>query len=166
MTAKARPRWKESHWVRNASIAVIAVFVGLAVIGVLQNRPTDFVPPPGQATPASSDEVLPTDTPVPTSGAEVLLTMSGTSGARSEPFPASGESVDVAYDYACTEFAGFAINFYGTASSPLLPDILVQSESGATDSAISTENLNGAAGPFRVEVVSDCTWSLKVLGAH
>ena len=38
------------------------------------------------------------------------------------------------------------------------------SEFGATDSGTTNESLNGAPGPFHLEVDSDCTWSIKVLG--
>jgi len=36
---------------------------------------------------------------------------------------------------------------------------------GATGGATVTESLNGATGPFHLDVVTECDWSFKVLGA-
>ena len=97
----------------------------------------------------------------PSRRATTLLTFKGTGPMTSDPFNSSGESVDVTYEYTCSEDASFTLNFYGTYDSPLLPDVLV-SEFGASGSGTATESLNGTTGPFTVEVDSPCDWSIEV----
>ena len=99
----------------------------------------------------------------PPAGGTALLTFEGSGPMTSEPFGASGEVVDLTYEYACTEAASFTLNYYGTYDSPLLPDVLV-SEFGERGSGTATESLNGMTGPCTVEVDSPCDWLIEVLG--
>lgn len=169
MTAQVTPprkpaHRKPSHGVRNASIGVIAVFVVLAALGsAASHRTNDAGPtvPPGLASSDAGPDASDAGSPAP--AATTLLSIEGTGFKTSEPFQASGDSVDVTYDYTCTAENSFTLNFYGTSSSPLLPEILA-SEFGTSGSSTTTENLNGAAGPFTVEVDSQCEWSVEVAG--
>ena len=158
---------KPSHRGRNAWIGVIGVFVILAAVGSATSRPlsvTGPTPPPG----ASEDAGVPDDTDNPdalptTPPGAALLTLKGTGPQTSDPFTASGASVGVSYDYTCPTEDSFTLNFYGTNSSPLLPDELA-SDYGATGTNAVTEQLNGQTGPFTVEVDTACTWSIEVMG--
>lgn len=158
------PPRKASHGTRNVTLAVVAVFVLLAAIGSA-NRPTTFVAatvPPGasDAGPVDPDA---TDEPTPTAGEAALISFEGSGPLTSDPFGASGNIVDVSYDYTCATEDTFTVNFYGTYDSPLLPDVLV-SEFGASGSGTASEALNGTTGPFTVEVDSPCDWSVEVTG--
>ena len=160
---------KPSHWARNASIGVIGVFVLLAALGSAANRQsivTGATAPPDQASSevGASDDADASDASTPTPAGTALLSMKGIGPMTSDPFHASGDSVDVTYEYTCPTADSFTLNFYGTASSPLLPDILA-SEFETSGSATTTENLNGTTGPFTVEVDSPCTWTVEVVGA-
>ncbi len=163
MTARMTPPRKPSHWFRNAWIGVVVVMVLLAALGSAASRQASSAGPGTPANPASSDTESPADTGSPAPAATTLLSIKGTGYMTSEPFQASGDSVDVAYDYTCTGEGSFALNFYGTNVSPLLPDALV-GEFGSNGSSTLTETLNGATGPFHVEVDSVCAWSVEVIG--
>jgi hypothetical protein len=93
-----------------------------------------------------------------------LLSIKATGPVVSGDFTASGDSVDVKYDYTCGPNDSFSADFYGAQQSPLLPDNLVSDDPGQSDSSITTEALNGTTGPFHIEVTSTCTWSLSVIG--
>jgi hypothetical protein len=170
MAAQVTPPRRESHWVRNASIGVIAVFVLLGAIGSWQNRQMDYAAPPvpsagpGATGPAASDAGFPDMSPSPPPSGTTLLSIKGTGPTVSLDFTASGDSVDVNYDYTCGPNDSFSADFYGTQPSPLLPDNLVSDDPGQSDSSITTEPLNGMPGPFHIEVDSTCTWSLSVIG--
>lgn len=161
MTAPVTPPWKPSHFARNAWIGLITVMVVLAVVGSITSRPANdtaaATPPPGAASEEPSEE--PTPTPV----GQTLLSLKGTGMQTSDTFGSSGEAVDVTYDYTCAEPGSFEIDFYGTNSSQLLPDIVVN-DFAAQGSDTVTENLNGAAGPFHIEVVTGCDWTIEVVG--
>lgn len=173
MTAEARPprraaRKGQSHWSRNIWIAIIGVFILLAALGSAMNRQSliaEQTPPPG----AAASDAIPAE---PGTGEEsppaapggTLVSVQGSGTMTSDPFGASGETVDVMYEYTCSEAASFTLNFYGTYDSPLLPDVLV-SEFGEGASGTATESLNGTTGPFTVEVDTACDWSVEVLGA-
>jgi hypothetical protein len=93
----------------------------------------------------------------------MLFAFEGSGAMTSEPFGASGETVDLTYEYTCDEAASFTLNYYGTYDSPLLPDVLV-SEFGESGSGTASESLGGMTGPFTVEVDSVCDWSIEVFG--
>jgi hypothetical protein len=162
------PRKGPSHWARNVWIAIIGVFVLLAALGSAVNRQSllaEQTPPPGavasDAVPGEpgEDEESPSVTP----GGE-LVSLQGSGAMTSDPFGASGETVDVTYEYTCTDAASFTLNFYGTYDSPLLPDVLA-SEFAESGAGTATESLGGMPGPFTVEVDTPCDWSVEVLGA-
>jgi hypothetical protein len=165
VTPPRRPPRKPSHGTRNATIGVVAVFVILAALGSAASHRTDTtgptVPPDLASSDAGPDA---SEAGSPTPAGTTLLSITGTGPMTSEPFAASGNSVDVTYDYKCPAEDSFTINFYGTSSSPLLPEVLA-SEFGTSGSSTVTENLNGAPGPFTVEVDSPCTWTVEVVGA-
>jgi hypothetical protein len=160
---------KPSHRSRNASIAVIGVFVLLAVLGSATSRPTGntgpTVPPDVAASDAAASDAGPDSSDEGTSAppGESLLSFKGTGPLTSDPFQSSGDSVEVTYEYSCPTEDSFTINFYGTNSSPLLPDVIA-SDFGTTGTNTTTEALNRATGPFTVEVDSPCEWSVEVTG--
>jgi hypothetical protein len=161
------PTWKPSHKVRNATIGVIGVFVILAAIGSATYRPTDFAGPTVPPDAGASEEVPPdpdaTELITPAPSLTTLFTFEGSGLVTSDPFQASGDTVDVNYEYTCDPEGSFTISFYGTLEGGLLPDVLV-SEFGATGSGTASESLNEAPGPFTVEVDSLCDWSVEVAG--
>ena len=172
MTAEAgpprrAPRKGQSHWSRNIWIGIIGVFVLLAALGSAMNRQSlvaeQTLPPDVAASDAIPAEPGAGEESAPPAGGTALLTFEGSGPMTSEPFGASGEVVDLTYEYACTEAASFTLNYYGTYDSPLLPDVLV-SEFGERGSGTATESLNGMTGPFTVEVDSPCDWLIEVLG--
>jgi hypothetical protein len=165
VAAPKTPQWKSSHWLRNASIGVMVGMVVLAVLGYAARPPTNSAgsePPP---VPTASDDgsAFESPSPSPTPVGQTLLSIKGTGPATSDPFAASGDAVDVTYDFTCTAEDSFTVNFYGAGASPILPDVLV-SDFGTQGSGTTTENLNGATGPFTVEVDTQCSWSVTVLG--
>ena len=171
MTTPPIPPSKPSHWVRNASIGVIGVMVVLAVLGSAQNRQSGNVTPGAPASPAatdagsSADTDLPDESPSPLPSGSTLLSIKGTGPQTSDDFQASGDSVDITYDYKCGPDGTFSLDFYGANESPLLPDNMVTSDPGDTNTSTTTENLNGQAGPFHVDIISTCSWSVEVIGA-
>ena len=98
-----------------------------------------------------------------TVGGATLLSLNGTGDQSSAPFNASGTSVNVTYSFTCSEAGSFTLNFYGANASPALPDVL-DDEFGTSGGATVSEALNGKTGPFHVEVVTTCAWSVKVEG--
>jgi hypothetical protein len=173
MNAEPRPprragRKSQSHWGRNTWIGIIGVFVLLAVLGSAVNRQSllaEQTPPPG----AAASDAVPTEpgdaeesASVPPGG--TLLALEGSGPLTTDPFSATGESVDVTYEYTCPEAASFTLNFYGTYDSPLLPDVLA-SEFAESGAGTATESLGGMPGPFTVELDTTCDWSIEVLGA-
>jgi hypothetical protein len=163
VTAPTTPQWKPSHWLRNASIGVVVGMVALAVLGFAARPPTDTAAPGTPPVPAASDDGPALESPSPSPVGQTLLSSKGTGLATSDPFAASGDAVDVTYDFTCTAEDSFTINFYGAGASPILPDVLV-SDFGTQGSGTTTEYLNGATGPFTIEVDTPCTWSITVLG--
>jgi hypothetical protein len=111
--------------------------------------------PTATATPAS------TDTPVPTP--KVLLTFEGSGIKSSEPFAASGDSVDLAYTFDCSAFGSsgnFAVTFYD--QNGLAADSVKElAKSGKDTSIVYIAN---TAPPYHVEVNSPCTWTITVTG--
>lgn len=173
MNAETRPprrptRKGPSHLGRNIWIGIIGVFVLLAVLGSAVNRQSllaDQTPPPeagaSGAVPSEPGEAEESPSTAP---GGTLVALEGSGPLTSEPFSASGESVDVTYEYRCSEAASFTLNFYGTYDSPLLPDVLA-SEFAESGSGTATESLGGMPGPFTVELDTTCDWSIEVLGA-
>jgi hypothetical protein len=98
-----------------------------------------------------------------TPAGSTLIAMSGTGPKTSGEFHSTGSSVNVSYEYTCSPAGNFTVNFYGTNGSPVLADVIVD-ELGTTGAATVVENLNGTTGPFTVEVVSECTWTVNVSG--
>ncbi|MEX1173325.1 MAG: hypothetical protein WEG56_12025 [Chloroflexota bacterium] len=172
MTADKRPpsraaRMGQSHWSRNIWIAVIGVFVLLAALGSAMNRQSLVAEQTAPPEVGASD-AIPTDPGTgeespPAATGSTLIAIEGSGAMTSEPFVASGESVELTYEYACAEAASFTLNFYGTYDSPLLPDVLV-SEFGESGAGTATESLGGTTGPFTVEVDTVCDWSIEVVG--
>jgi hypothetical protein len=171
MTAQVTPPRRESHWLRNASIGVIVVMVVLAVLGSAANRQDGSATPGVPVGPVatggdagSTPAGFPDESPSPPPSGQTLLSINGSAPVVSADFTASGDSVDVKYDYTCGPNDSFSADFYGAQQSPLLPDNLVSDDLGQSDSSITTENLNGMPGPFHIEVDSSCTWSVSVIG--
>ncbi len=165
MTAPMTPQWKSSHGLRNASIGVVVVMVVLAVLGFAAKPPTNSAASETPPVPAESDDGSAFESPSPSASpvGQTLLSTEGTGPATSDPFGASGDAVDVTYEYTCNPADSFTINFYGAGPSPIMPDVLV-SEFEAQGSGTVTEILNGSSGPFTVEVDTPCAWSVTVLG--
>jgi hypothetical protein len=141
------------------------VLVLLAAIGSATSRKdliTGPTPPPGAA--ATDDTgVEPSESASPTPGGTTLLSIKGTGPLTSEPFNASGTSVNVAYTYRCPTEDSFTLNYYGAGVSPVLPDVLA-SDFGANGSDTVNEPLNANTGPFTVEIDSACDWTVEVTG--
>ncbi len=109
--------------------------------------PTAILPP--EATPASP---------------ETLLKHTGSGVWTSRPFSASGDSVDMAYAYDCTNFgqAGvFSAMLYGQDG---LVALLANEEGTTSPGKTTTAYLNGATGPFHIEINSECAWSVAIIG--
>jgi hypothetical protein len=120
-----------------------------------------------RATPTPSDSTeAPTIEPSATPGDTSLLKMSGKGDKKSENFSASGDSVDVKFDYKCSPDGSFTINFFGAGVSPELPDVITD-EFGTTRSDTVNEPLNATTGPFHIEVTTPptCEWNITVLGS-
>jgi hypothetical protein len=155
---------------RNASIGVVVVMVALAAVGSWENRQTGQTarpepsPGPVASSASSSDGGFPDQSPSPPPSGSTLLSIKGTGDKTSDDFHANGDSVDVEYGYTCGANDSFTASFFGAGPSPILPDILVSSDTGASDSSITTEDLNGNTGPFHLEIASGCTWSVEVIG--
>jgi hypothetical protein len=164
---KRTPSRKPSHWVRNATIGIIGVFVLLAAIGSATSRQGLVTGPTAPPDVVASDEAVSSaeasEDVSPTPGGTSLLSIKGTGPTTSDPFQASGTSVDVAYTFTCPAEDSFTLNFYGTNASPLLPDVLA-SEFSTTGSDTANEPLNGNTGPFTFEIDSPCAWTVEVTG--
>jgi hypothetical protein len=104
---------------------------------------------------------LPPPTPAATPG--VLLTLSGNGIKNSGPFTASGDSVQVAYTFDCTAFGGkgnFIAHLVGSDGAPNG----IANELAASGKDSTTVYLSDMTGPYHVEVISECSWSLTVTG--
>jgi hypothetical protein len=144
--------------VRSVLVAMVILATVAAILGSCKGHAAL-----SQAAVASEAPVASEAAASPTPAGSILLSLSGTGPRTSDEFHSSGVSVDVSYDYTCAQEGNFTVNFYGTNGSPVLADVIVD-ELGTTGAASVAENLNGATGPFTVEIVSDCTWTLKVSG--
>ena len=183
MTVQAPPPRKSSHRVRNGAIAAVVVLVVLAAIGSAAGQPTSSSPPAtagataGTAASAAATNaplavatvaaIAQPSIPAPAATAKTLLAITGNGIKTSKSFRASGDSVDVTYSFNCAAFGSqgnFQIMFYGaSALGPTMPDILANALA-AKGSDTTTEYLNGATGPFHVEINSECSWSVRVIG--
>jgi hypothetical protein len=163
-TRQRTPPKKPSHWSRNITLAVIGVFVLLAAIGSASSREGSVTGPtaPPEAI-ASQDDVEASEAASPTPGGTTLLSIKGTGPTTSDEFKASGSSVNIAYTYTCAAEDTFTLNIYGTNASPILPDVLA-SDFGASGGDTANEPLNGATGPFTIEVDTPCDWTVEVTG--
>lgn len=73
--------------------------------------------------------------------------------------------MDVTYTFNCSNFGSegnFQIYFYG-ANLFGIPDILAN-DLAKKGGDTTTEYLNGATGPFHLEMNSECKWTVKVIG--
>ena len=186
MTVAVTPPRKPSHRVRNGAIAAVVVLVVLAAIGSAAGHPTSSSPPAAAgATAGTAAGAAVTSAPLavatvaaiaqpsspppvaPAATTKTLLAITGNGIKTSKSFRASGDSVDVTYSFNCAAFGSqgnFQIMFYGaSALGPTMPDILANALA-AKGSDTTTEYLNGATGPFHVEINSECGWSVKVIG--
>ena len=127
--------------------------------------PTQTPSPPPVPTPTPRPTATPTSRPVPTF--LTLLSLSGTGIKSSNSFSWSGHSIDVDYSFNCSNFGtkgNFILMFYGASSlGPTVPDILANDLADKGGST-TTEYLHGPAGPFHVDVNSECQWALTVTG--
>lgn len=143
---------------RRIRVAVAALVIPLSLVAVACGaRATP--------TPTVSAEA-PTIEPSATPGDTSLLKLSGKGDKKSENFSASGDSVDVKFDYKCSPEGSFTLNFFGAGVSPELPDVITD-EFGASRSDTVNEPLNATTGPFHVEVTTapTCEWTVTVLGS-
>lgn len=115
---------------------------------------------------AVASEAAVDTTPLPTGS--VLLEETGTGASTTKEFQASGNSVAVSWTYDCAAASAgegaFAVYFYGIYGSPALSDELTNGF-GSSGSDATAEPLNGNTGPFHVEIDTECSWTLKVVGA-
>ena len=142
-------------------VAVVALLVLVAIgsIGRTPDAAPSASPVPsiaGQATRPVS-----TGTPVPTP--KVLLTFDGSGVTSSEPFTASGDSVDLAYTFDCSAFGSsgnFALTFYDQ-NGLAVDSVKELAKSGKDTSIVYIAN---TAPPYHLEVKSQCTWTITVTG--
>lgn len=157
MTTPAKaPR--HSRRIRSVLVATVVLAAVATMLASCKGHPALSSAPVASDLPVASD-VAASETPA----GSTLVSLSGTGPRTSDEFHSSGSSVDVSYEYTCSPEGNFTVNFYGTNGSPVLADVIVD-ELGTTGAASVVENLNGATGPFTVEVVSECTWTVKVAG--
>jgi hypothetical protein len=156
VTVPATPRSIRSARLRDVLIGALVVLIPMTAIGCKARTEATTEPSVAPSEVAAS--------PTPTVAGNTLLDLKGTGDKTSDPFTASGESVDVTYAYTCAAPASFTISFFGTNGSPALPDVLID-DFGAKGDATVNESLNGASGPFHLEVATGCDWSIKVVGA-
>ena len=127
--------------------------------------PTAMHSPTAAPTPTPRPTAVPTRTPLPTP--PTLLSISGSGIKTSKTFSWSGGSVDLTYTFNCSNFGSqgnFQIYFYGASIlGPTVPDILAN-DLAAKGGDTTTEYLNGATGPFHLEVNSECNWTVAVTG--
>jgi hypothetical protein len=158
VTAQVTPLRQPSRRLRRS---LVGIAIGLLLPGVLGACAghVAITEAPDTAAPDVTESATPA---VP---GTVLLEVTGSGDKTSDAFSATGDSVDVSYSYKCTDPGSFTLNFYGTNVSPALPDVITD-EFGTERSDTTTEQLNGATGPFHVEVVTVCKWTVKVTGAR
>jgi hypothetical protein len=149
---------RHSRRIRTVLVATVVLAAVAAILGSCKGHAAL-----SQAAVASEAPVASEAAASPTPAGSILLSLSGTGPRTSDEFHSSGASVEVSYDYTCAQEGNFTVNFYGTNGSPVLPDIIAD-EYGTTGAASTVENLNGVTGPFTVEVVSECDWTVKVSG--
>lgn len=136
--------------------------IGAAVCAtlVLAACHATVTPAPSPTEPPPTIEASPTPSPV----GQTLVELKGKGNATSATFQASGEAVGVDFSYDCgADGASFTLNFYGANVSPVLPDVITD-EFGTTRADSVSEPLNSQPGPFHFEVVTDCSWTVKVTG--
>ncbi len=157
MTTPAKaPRRSQRIWRTLVAMAALATLA--TMLASCKGHPALSSAPVASDLPVAS-EAAASATPA----GSTLVSLSGTGPRTSDEFHSSGASVDVSYEYTCSPEGNFTVNFYGTNGSPVLADVIVD-ELGTTGAASVVENLNGTTGPFTVEVVSACTWTVKVSG--
>ena len=94
---------------------------------------------------------------------QVLLSFSGNGIKNSQPFTASGDTVQVVYSFDCSAF-GSQGNFQADlVGSDGLPNSIANALA-ASGKDTTTIYLHGMSGPYHVEVNSECSWSLTVSG--
>ena len=143
---------------RRLRVAVASLVIPLALVAVACGA---------RATPTPSVSTeAPTIEPSATPGDTSLLKISGKGDKVSDTFSASGNSVDVKFDYKCSPDGSFTINFFGAGVIPELPDVITD-EFDTTRSDTVNEPLNATTGPFHVEVTTPatCEWNVTVLGS-
>lgn len=171
---------RRSHVVVTVVVAVIV----LAVIELASSPQNAASPSPSAtaavaaATVAHTATPLPTPTIAPTPVAtpiavapaptqSVLMTLSGDGVTSSQPFTASGDSVDVAYSFDCSAFGsqGNLVTDLVDANGVLV-DELGNLGSAASASDSTTVDLANTTSPYHVEVNITwmCSWTVTVTG--
>jgi len=162
------------------AIGVAVVIVALGVVGAVSSpaAPTAVSSPvpsllaslaPSMPTPSNDPSVGTSVAPSDVSSVapsahpvSVLLTAKGNGTKSTKAFDFSGSSFDINYTYSCKAF-GMAGNFqiYVYAGSNLID--LPVNELATKGSDTSTEYLT-EAGPYHLEINSECAWTLRVTG--
>ncbi len=143
---------------RPLRVAAVALAIPFSLVALGCRGAITPTPTPTQNPDFASIEASPTP------GSAEVFKASGKGDKVTESFNATGLSVDVKFDYTCTPESSFTINFYGAGASPELPDVLVD-EYGAGRSDTVNEALNNSTGPFHLEITTQCSWSVEVLGS-
>lgn len=155
--AQRTPPATWSPWMRTVLVGLLVIAVAAALAGCKGRTPPTAEPTADVSTEAPSESATPHAT------GQTLVTLTGMGDQTSDPFQASGESVDVQYAYTCSEPSSFTLNFYGTNGSVALPDVLID-DFGTQGQDEILEPLNGAPGPFHFDVVTQCEWTVTVSG--
>ncbi len=145
----------------------IVFLAAAALLLAACTAPSDTAAPssaPTQAPAATAvPTVAPTAAPTMAPSPVTLLTLKGTGIKNSATFGASGDSVSVAYTFDCATF-GASGNFIADLVGSDGSDESIANALSASGSDSTVVYLANTAGPYHVEVNSECSWTVTITG--
>ena len=155
---RSGPSWPVALLIAAATL----VFGGICGIAVGSSSQSNNTSGSNVANESSNQSPTPAASPVPSPSPQVLLNISGSGTKTTQKFTTSGDDWDLAWTYNCASFGGngnFIVDIKkgdGTES-----DNQGVNQLGAKGA--DTEHFH-AGGTFYLEVTSECSWTVKVIG--
>lgn len=146
------PSWPVALLIAAATL----VFGGICGIAVGSSSQSNKIADASNQTPTLAAS------PVPSPSPQVLLNISGSGTKTTQKFTTSGQDWDLAWTYNCAAF-GDSGNF--------IVDVKNSDGSSSDNQGVNQLGANGAdtehfhsGGTFYLEVNSECSWTVKVIG--
>lgn len=162
-TAVPAPARKPSR-AKTIVVGVVCMIVGLVIGYNLGQQPTQSIPTPDAAQQQSDGGAQPATATAPASPPaqpQVLLDVSGSGANSTQKFTAAGDW-DLQYDYSCQGMGGTGNMIVGVMNADGSPS----QNNGVNELGAGRSDVTHfhVPGTFYLEVNSECSWHVKVIG--